>query len=65
MSEWQPIETAPKDGKRLIGFDPSLFGVCLAQWQFGGWHVSEDSQDGNGFDDMPLTHWMPLPEPPK
>lgn len=66
MSEWKPINTAPKD-VWIIGYDPSLLGVCFAicesvEW---GWYVEAASQDGLGYYDMPLTHWMPIPEPPK
>ena len=65
MSKWQPIETAPKDGTKILAFDPSLFGICLAIWYQGGWYVSEESQDGSGYEDMPISHWMPLPPPPE
>ena len=61
---WQPIETAPKDGRRFLAYDPSLFGVCIAEWANGGWYVNQESQDGFGFHHLPLTYWMPLPEPP-
>ena len=71
MSEWQPIETAPKDGREILLYDGDrvTFGGYLnAQSQgvepqaehetfCGWWSVS-------GSDDV-FTHWMPLPEPPK
>lgn len=65
---WQPIETAPKDGR----------------WMFVAWHNRDDDcgycasvaryagqgdwreKIGMGADErvgLP-THWMPLPEPP-
>jgi len=62
MSEWQPIETAPTDGTRVM---------LLA----GGWHDLahvgwEDDLNrpvwfnGNVVVDDP-EYWMPLPEAPK
>lgn len=67
--EWQPIETAPKDGSKIIGY-PFFGRVCIAEYLNlacieKGWFVDESSQDGLGFDDVKLTHWMPLPAPPK
>jgi hypothetical protein len=62
MSEWQPIETAPKDGTvilawRKYGSIPKFvrFDSFYGEWevQEEGWHVHN------------LTHWMPIPEPPK
>lgn len=52
--EWQPIESAPRDAWVLVANKDEFIGV--AKWnpyepycEFG-----ED-----------VTHWMPLPEPPK
>jgi hypothetical protein len=59
MSEWQPIETAPKD--RTI-----LLWVPYDAWQVCAWdelHKEWVSTGGLSFDAVP-THWMPLPEPP-
>lgn len=67
-SEWQPIETAPKDETWLI----LLFDyrdepvVCAGFWsEDGGWYGSEaDSNQLRGPDNNGPTHWMPLPPPP-
>lgn len=59
MSEWQPIETAPKDGTEILGLDARFKAVYwIVKW------------DGKCFDDAEnfapqISHWMPLPEPPK
>lgn len=73
MSEWQPIETAPKDGRMLllwIGDEKPIVG----HWhqddrhpQMTGWDPAEYGHEGCGCcaDHMPVpTLWMPLPEPP-
>lgn len=64
MSEWQDIETAPKDGTRCILFQGGR-KVCMGEyvpkqweWAVEGWK----NTNGNFFNP---THWMPLPEPPK
>lgn len=75
MSEWQPIETAPKDGTPILGF--RFYPVAIRwrpdldsefQWDAVslGSHASTNFMS-NGFidGDSNLTHWMPLPEPPK
>jgi hypothetical protein len=58
MNNWQPIETAPKDGTVVLIWSPSR-GACAA-WKKGrGWHT----EPGVYHVSRP-THWMPLPDPP-
>ena len=54
---WQPIETAPKDGTVIIVYAPDFFQT--AAWVGNGWTNAANSWLGD------VTHWMPLPEPPK
>ena len=75
MSEWKPIETAPKNG-RLIWLGCGRF-MRLGCWingeeheNFGtiggGWKdyiAMEGRQTFTGLRFMP-THWMALPSPP-
>jgi hypothetical protein len=56
-SNWQPIETAPKDGK-ILAYDPD-FGLQVMVFSDGFWWDTIDSI----LKTIP-THWMPLPEPP-
>ena len=64
--DWQPIETAPKDGRRILAYSKE-YGVQVTGWWYrndnpaiGGWWIA--FSDGDYTD---LTHWQPLPEPPK
>lgn len=75
MSEWQPIETAPRDGTEFIALSPK--GVSRCKWadvdwdehplgRVYKWWINPD--DEFWFEDGPHdapTHWMPLPNPPK
>ena len=65
MTDWQPIETAPRDGTWIlltggsVGWDwdgDSKPRVVAAQF-------SERNAGHYGEYENP-THWMPLPEPP-
>ena len=67
MNEWQPIETAPRDGTEILLFDadtdPTIY---VGGYDYDGryWFYSELlAQDVVG--EATPTHWMPLPEPPK
>ena len=69
MIDWQPIETAPKDGRILVyggtlendlrGKEPSGIALvyaetlCVADTCYYDAWIVEP------------THWMPLPEPPE
>lgn len=61
MADWQPIETAPKDGTLVLTIGhpdtriPSIFNFKGKSWG------PEIFLDGGYYP----THWMPLPKPPK
>ena len=70
MSEWQPIETAPKDGTRVVLFQPKNDGkgyIACASWD-SYWQWVERGADYatelTGVGELHPTHWQPLPEPP-
>ncbi len=75
---WHPIETAPKDGTRILV--SSKGWVVIAYWdesaKFGGgftddhpgWQTNASDGDeyyANALEPSEVTHWMSLPEPPK
>ena len=79
MSEWRPIETAPKDGTPIlaavIGIHPSIASpdpVAIIYWrtpmetEADGvmWTWAHGTNTLRSFDCF-ATHWQPLPEPPK
>lgn len=66
MSGWQPIETAPKTGTRILTCFMEL-GRCY-DLQIN--HFNDPKGDGNGLgrkgwwcsdDRWPPTHWLPIP----
>lgn len=79
MSEWQPIETAPKDGTLIIlswleDGEPQEQWPC--QWghiqrngffpgKVGMWTAPDGSYTwGDSHPDGAPTHWRPFPTPP-
>ncbi len=64
--KWQPIETAPKDGRYIIIYGGySGRTVTMARWQEmqrknSRWQISS----GHPVPRDP-THWMPLPQAPE
>lgn len=60
MAEWISVEDRlPKGNKRVLGYND--FGkIVFTKWLGGvGCWIGEN----NGV--IHITHWMPLPEPPK
>ena len=56
MTEWQPIETAPRDGRELllISMPGKAYGIGSYRAEiWWDWPWS-----------MPPSHWLPLPPPP-
>ncbi|GAA6176955.1 hypothetical protein NBRC116593_28740 [Sulfitobacter pacificus] len=77
--EWQPIETAPKDGTEILAYscgdiftatylksnvsnDAPFFATTAAgePWDCSGTTYRVEHEYRRG-----ITHWMPLPNPPK
>jgi hypothetical protein len=72
MVDWQPIETAPKDGTRILLWDTDE--AVIAKWgeiSMGGaegWQIAVVNMVGDvNYYEAAFnpTHWMPLPEPPR
>lgn len=61
IMEWQPIETAPKDGTEIILWNKSWQSPHSGYYGWRGW---EQAYECGPWKNQP-THWMPLPEPPK
>lgn len=62
---WQPIETAPRDGTRILGTcEGAVFEMlwmpCYSNNEIPGW--TDNFEHLNEYEP---THWMPLPPSPK
>lgn len=64
MSEWQPIESAPKGRRKVIALvsNAGPNGYVTDPWT--GW-VEEDGSFARWPHQFPPTHWLELPEVPK
>lgn len=67
MSDWQPIETAPKDCSDILGWAEGWSQVEMIYWD----NINDSlaaphwANSANGaWTDTPPTHWMPLPPTP-
>ena len=57
--EWQPIETAPRDGTLVDLWHKDGFRMTEVWWE------QTDECWSCVMGDESFTHWMQLPEPPK
>lgn len=69
-NDWQPIETAPKDGEWVLLFSPDSIEP---QSFVGQWRDDDNPWGGSWWSDYPdaaypidsdPSHWMPLPPSP-
>jgi hypothetical protein len=62
-SEWQKIETAPKDGTAILVTDGLICTVVFwdDESDIYSWQLSDSEVHYNK---DAFTHWMPLPHPP-
>lgn len=81
VPRWQPIETAPRDGRPLLMTNGEMVRVCYpklfprpvahgddrATSRAGDvWEYHRDDEHAPGHTwSIVPTHWMPLPEQPK
>jgi hypothetical protein len=81
MSEWQPIETAPKDETEVFLWIPGVSNYPIAghytsaerveedygdpEYMEEGWYLGYGYPGDLGEETYEPTHWMPLPNPPK
>jgi len=63
VPQWQPIETAPKDGTEILTIRSNGF-IGKGVWYdnpFGRKDTVIENASGKWWS---VTHWMPLPAPP-
>ena len=68
VHEWNPIETAPKDGTVLLLFARCKTATAPAVnigWYIDGMGWIEAAFHPNEPQGLVPTHWMPRPEPPQ
>ena len=74
MSKWRTIDSAPKDGSKILLYIPRNSQYCPERTVVGRWndrdikpYFTNDCDRLEGVRKTRKrqpTHWMPLPEPP-
>lgn len=77
MTDWQPIETAPKDGTEILGWCPYHGSAGRGSTWVIRWNEEKHTKKPRPYFDASgwvwgvtdlrkhqPTHWMPLPAPP-
>lgn len=67
---WQPIETAPKDGRVILLYDPEYKEIAMARYMpseqkpgdYGDFVWKQ--RDGETIAEKVPSHWAPVPAPP-
>ena len=66
---WQPIDTAPKDGSSFLAVDARVRDWQMvifydAPYEKGSPFIWSVPDSTSAYHKDMFTHWMPLPEPP-
>lgn len=76
-NEWQPIESAPRDGTEILGYNSKVNKCGIISWRRYNptleTFVPRESLNADAsyyendfdYDWGKITHWMPLPKPPQ
>ena len=62
---WQPIATAPKDGRPILIGCSRTASIRWAVWSDGFWRDGQKKVGGRISGVPSPTHWQPLPPPPE
>lgn len=71
MGDWQPIETAPRDGTRILvtggglaeAISDAEYDTTVGCWDTPYETLDDRDNEPEGYNRP--THWMPLPAPPQ
>jgi len=72
--QWQPIETAPKDGTKIVVFNPDREEPEVAWYVPVVFHLDDGEDSGvawpwktydNAYKEEWPDHWQPIPKPPE
>ena len=68
MSDWRPIETAPKDGTWFLAYVPEFACMAWGPHEFCAWTTDYSGRsywcETDTSEEIEPIHWMPLPSPP-
>ncbi len=68
--DWQPIDTAPRDGSTVLAWRADWERPSFVRWALsartgtGCWNDA-DRSDGCSLEEEPPTHWLRLPPLPQ
>ena len=63
--QWQPIETAPKDGRGILVYRPEGGTNIIPKVSIDYWSEEYGNVWAKSNENTQPTHWMTLPNPPE